>query len=218
MNATPLWHAYKSALSTADGKVDKLLPALIASAIAGKSADLQAEFDTAYSERSACSDKTAAAAIATAWTLFSKRAYKAANKLGYRLTWPSIAASEPGPFKLETLTDARLAAAAEAVAKKDRQDKALSEMRLRQHASAAAAAAALTLADIAAYAAQACEASGVSLCDLATVLLSVDPLNGRETLAMLTFEYADAEKATAEEVTAEKPVTTKQVDWAREAA
>jgi hypothetical protein len=212
MNASPLWHAYKTALQSADGKVDKFLPALIASAIGGKATDLQAEYDTAYSERSACSDKTAAAAIATAWTLFSKRAYKAANKLGYRLTWPSIAASEPGPFKLETLTDARLAAAAEAVAKKDRQDKALSEMRLRQHAAAAAAAAALTLADIAAYAAQACEASGVSLRDLATVLLSVEPIHGRDTVISLYGEYVESA------VAAGKPVTTKQAGQVRKAA
>ena len=195
MSTSPLWHAYKTALSTADSKVDKLLPALIASAIGGKAADLQAEYDTAYSERSACSDKTAAAAIATAWTLFSKRAYKAASKLGYRLTWPSIAASEPGPFKLETLTDARLAAAADAVAKKDRQDKALSEMRIRQHTAAAAAAAALTLADIAAYAAQACEASGVFPADLAEVLLSLEPTRGHTIVRELARDAAAADAA-----------------------
>lgn len=191
MNASPLWHAYKSALSTADSKVDKLLPALIASAIAGKPADLQSEYDTAYAERSGLADKTAQAAISTAWTLFSKRAYSQAKTLGYRLTWPSIAASEPKPFTLETLVDARLAQAAEAVAKKDRQDKALSEMRQRQHAAAAAAAAALTLADIVAYAAQACEASGVSPADVATVLLSTAGAKGITAVSELSAGYVE---------------------------
>ena len=97
---TLLWVCYLNALNDANDKADKLLPAMVAAAIGGKRTDLQAEFDNAYSERSATSDKDAQKAISAAWTLFSKRTYHHAAKLGYHIAWDNINGVEPGTFKL----------------------------------------------------------------------------------------------------------------------